>query len=1855
MAPDGSITVTLNGVLAADFIGDELTNTAVVASTTPDPDSDDNTATVTTPTTVRADLTVTKTASVATATAGQDLDWTVRVTNGGPSTARSVVITDQLPAGVRLISADLDGAGECETTGGIVCQVGSLAVGASAVLAVTVRVGADVARPSLVNSATATAATADPDPLDNSDTSTVPVQTSADLALTKTGPPSVSAGAPISWQLSVTNTGPSDAVGVVVTDRLPVGILGATATFDGGTCTLADGLFSCPVGRLPAGSRVAVTVSGTVDPALSAASLTNQAAVSSSTPDPDTDDQTASSSTEVTSVADLSLTKTGGTGDFVAGQLVSWTIVADNAGPSVARQVVVRDTLPVPVTEATSSTPGCTIDGRVLTCAVDELAPGSTLPITVTGTLAADYAEDTLANTASVSSATDDPDVGDNTATSRTDVAASADLAVNKVLTSGPPIAGAPIAFSVIVDNDGPSVATDVVVTDELPDVVSAVVATPDTGSCTVTAGTVRCALGTLAVGEQVVIEVRGTLSQDPGDRVTNSATVTSGTPDPDSSDNSASASAAAGASADLGVTKTGPDSVDAGDRISWTITVTNNGPSPARDVTLADPVADGIGDVEVSAPAGVNCTEEVECAIGTLAPGKSVVITLRGRVDPGYPDAAVTNKATVASTTPDPDSTSDSATTSTSVTRTTDLAIAKSSSPETLTPGEDATYTLMVTNDGPSTAASVQVTDALPDGLSLRGSGPTSDTGSCAVVGRVVSCDVDSLAPGASLEITIPVSVDATTTATGLVNSATVGSATVDGDPDDNTTTLTSPTAPRADLTLNKSGPAEVVAGTPLSWQLELSNAGPSDAQSVVVSDRLPAGIGSVTARTDQGSCEQEGRTVTCRIGTLAAGDRVGIDLTTVGVLDPSFDPGEITNTAVVSSPTSEPVGDDEDLGRDATADTEVLASADISVVKVPISSTAVAGDDVSWRVTVINNGPSTAEDVVWSDPAPEGVDDVVVTPPAGVECDADNRCEIGTLEPGADNALVFLVTAAVPEDSDADTVTNTATAGSSTDDPDPGDNRATAPVLIAQASGVSVVKTPGAATVTPGQEVSWTVRVRNAGPSLARDVQVSDAVPAGMTGIEVTAPEGVDCETGAAVRCDIGNLRVGAGAEVELTLTGTLNPDYEASSLSNTAVVTTATADPDGSDNSSTAISQVVAGADLSVTKTGPATVTAGDRISWEVTVSNDGPSTARDVVVSDTVPTGVGSVVTTATDGDAEDCQVDGSTVTCRITRLASGADAAFTISGVVDPATTAATLTNTATVSSATADPDPDDNRSDPVLTQVQAAAALSIVKSVDPEPIAAGQSATFTLQVRNAGPSVARDTVVTDQVPTGMTVGTVRSDVGDCATVDQLVTCDLGDVAANGSDPIEISIEVEVSPDLDPDAYSNTASVLSVTPDPDFDDNTSTVSGDTVAVADLKVTKTADREQATPGGPITWSVVVRNDGPATARDVLITDRVPATVQITSITLDGEPGCSAVDVVPVTCSVPTIRPGDEVTVEIKGTIDSSVTDTALDNTASAASATTTDDDPSDNTDRVSTPLRARADISVSKRANGPFVAGGEVGWTVTVRNDGPAVARAVVLSDPLPVGVTADAPEGCAVEGRTIRCELDQLAPDQERAYAITAILAPGATGTLTNTARADAGTADPESDNNAATVTTGITSVADLAVTKTADATSVTVGDLVHYTIAVTNAGPSTATAVWVRETWPDGLQLVDAEPSQGSYGADSRIWTVGPVADGGSAELVLTGRVRFAGDLTNTVQVSGAARDPEADNDIAAATVAAAEEPPFASPPPINPGPSSGPPDSNLPSTGGPSLLVLLVGLVAVLAGARLLRHRRRR
>jgi uncharacterized repeat protein (TIGR01451 family) len=308
-----------------------------------------------------ADLSIEKTDSTDPVAAGEDLVYTITVTNDGPHAAGDVTVTDTLPPEVSYFWST---AGCIENpVGTLTCDLGEIAAGGSTTFEVTVIVPEDLVYNAggpvmLSNAVEVTSANSDPDLTNNTAAEDTEVIAEADLEVTKSDMPDpVAAGAPLTYTIQVTNYGPSGPTDVHLLDVLPDGV---TYVSDDGGCTPgAMNTLDCDLTAMEVGETREVMVHTLVDADLvynagGPTTITNTVTVESlDSTDPDPANNVAVAETLVIAVADLEIVSFEAVdppSQVLIGEPVEIVLhkVIDNNGPSAPMDVWVMAEAVVP-------------------------------------------------------------------------------------------------------------------------------------------------------------------------------------------------------------------------------------------------------------------------------------------------------------------------------------------------------------------------------------------------------------------------------------------------------------------------------------------------------------------------------------------------------------------------------------------------------------------------------------------------------------------------------------------------------------------------------------------------------------------------------------------------------------------------------------------------------------------------------------------------------------------------------------------------------------------------------------------------------------------------------------------------------------------------------------------------------------------------------------------------------------------------------------------------------------------------------------------------------------------------------------------------------------------------------------------------------------------------------------------------------------------------------------------------------------------------------------------------------------------------------------------------------------------
>jgi uncharacterized repeat protein (TIGR01451 family) len=473
----------------------------------------------------------------------------------------------------------------------------------------------------------------------------------------------------------------------------------------------------------------------------------------------------------------------------------------------------------------------------------------------------------------------------------------------------------------------------------------------------------------------------------------------------------------------------------------------------------------------------------------------------------------------------------------------------------------------------------------------------------------------------------------------------------------------------------------------------------------------------------------------------------------------------------------------------------------------------------------------------------------------------------------------------------------------------------------------------------------------------------------------------------------------------------------------------------------------------ADLSIVKSSTPTVaTPGTNQSYTLTVKNNGPDTAQAVRVSDALPAGVAFV------SASPECSLVGATVACALPSMASGETRTFTVQTKV-ASSLSSRLTNTATVASDTPDPDPANNTST-VVVPIEGKSDLSITKTPSVRTIGPNGQVLYTLVVKNNGPSDATGVTVTDAAPAGLTLQSAKGGSGTtCGVEGNQATCRIGTLASGGTAQVLVTAQTTASAVGD---LTNRATVTGNEQDPTPGNNTGT---STVTVppppgtpqvqptAELAITKKVNTRNIRLGRSLTYTVVVTNNGPSVANDVVVTDTLA--VPARNVSIKASAG-KCTGTVPFTCRLGTIQPGKKVTITVK------LTPTTAGTARNTASVTSPGTDPKtdNNIAGVSTTV-AKPTLGLTKAANRKAVKAGQtVTYTLRVRNPSSAPVKDVKVCDNLPSGLVYVSSKSRAKLTKGQYCwTVGSLGAGKSRTFTLTARALKGTSGTKTNRATA----------------------------------------------------------------------------------------------------------------------------------------------------------------------------------------------------
>ena len=1376
------------------------------------------------------------------------------------------------------------------------------------------------------------------------------------------------------------------------------------------------------------------------------------------------------------------------------------------------------------------------------------------------------------------------------------------------------------VVWTLNIANNGPSNATKLVIRDVLPE--GLIYIEDDTN------GAYNHATGTLTidfleVGEVYTINIKTRVNKT--GEITNNANVTAKEYDYNLTNNHDNSTVKVNPACDLAVEKTcNVSSVNLTSLVQWTIKVTNNGPDVATGVVVRDVLPESLIWVSDSGNYDHNSGEWI---IGTLNKGTSAILKIITKVNK---TGAIENGASVSGNQKDYDESNNYDSAIVDVNPAADLGIVKKVSDSAVNYNDVVRWTLIVTNYGPDAATGVVISDVLPEGfVYINSTRPYSN-------GKI---NIGNLAKGASVSVDIDTKVNVTGT---FVNVASVKGNEFDHNLNNNKDNVSVFVKPAADLSViklvNNSSPdlLDVV-----EWTLTVRNNGPDVATGVVVRDVLPesliwvrdsgnynynSGVWTVGTLNKGASASLKIVTRVNKTGNIVnhvsvSGNEFDFDMSNNNAsrsvyVDPAADLGIVklvsdsavnyndvvrwtlivTNygpdaaTGVVISDvlpegfvyinSTRPYSNGKinigNLAKGASVSVDidtkvnvtgtfvnvasvkgnefdhnlnnnkdnvsvfVKPAADLSVIKLVNNSSPDLLDVVEWTLTVRNNGPDVATGVVVRDVLPESL---IWVRDSGNYNYNSGVWTVGTLNKGASASLKI-----VTRVNKTGNIVNHVSVSGNEFDFDMSNNNASRSVYVNPAADLGIVKLVSNSVVNYTDVVRWTLIVTNYGPDAASGVKIYDTLPKGFIYINSTKKYSNGM-------IEIGSLAKGASVSVDIdtkvNVTGT---------FVNVASVKGNEYDHNPSNNKANVSILVKPASDLIVgKKVNNTKPNYNDLVTWTITVTNVGPDSASGVVVREMLPKSLIWI------NDSGLGKYDKNTGVWNIGSMNIGETKSLIITTLVNAT---GEVTNNVTVTGNEFDYNRSNNKDNETIN-VSKAADVEVIKFANSSYANYLQFIKWTVIAKNNGPDKANGIYIEEILPEGLKLIKYTATKGFYDNNMWAFCC-----LENGeSQTLELLCQVTKTGTL-----TNIVTINANEYDPNKSNNKDNESILVPISSDLAIVKTVDESNPNYGDIVNWNITVYNNGPDDAYDVFVFDLMPEGLELLEYT------ASVGNYHDGTWIINNLANGESETLILRCLVKT------LDEVENFANVVPSEYDwnESNNNDSEKISVNPIADLAVIKLVNdtNPNYLN-LVKWTLIVTNYGPNDATGVTVSDVIPKGLKIVDVIGDGEYEDSLWYVGDLADGEYKQLDIICKVLT---TGEVTNAAVIWANQDDPDLENNEDENYIDVPPASDISITKTVSKYQYSVGDLVKYSIRITNNGPDNAENIKVREIMDDNLLLKSFHASAGDFDKVNDVWSLDELDVGKDAILKINALAQKAGTAKNSVVAESDNYDPDLNN-----------------------------------------------------------------
>ena len=1105
-------------------------------------------------------------------------------------------------------------------------------------------------------------------------------------------------------------------------------------------------------------------------------------------------------------------------------------------------------------------------------------------------------------------------------------------------------------------------------------------------------------------------------------------------------------------------------------------------------------------------------------------------------------------------------------------------ISVVKTSDKQKYEYYENATYSIVITNNGNGIAYNITIKDVLPLGLKYTGINSTSKSNGWVVEfdenTRTFTVNGLNLTVGDKFTFTYKVSFDEweidgvkySPIGQNFINSVNVAYVSINGTNPNNRTYTTQTTkevhVTEADLSVVKNCNNKVViAGEDIYYTIIITNNGLDTAQNVKLNEyyhseyltnleysldgktwnvyNKPIDLGSISSKAS--------KTVYIR-GHLDA-----------GIVDDTI----LNNTVRVNTTTGELKLDD----NEATNIKNVTTLAELHVTKVNITE-AIAGKIIKYEIVITNNGPSYARDIILKDIYNDSeLTNMLYSLDGQSWTRYDASINIGTLANGQNKTILFegFIKTTVRGN-----VINKAVIGSSTKLRDNSTLEDDVAVNVKGDTTLDITKVANTTIVNPGDVIKYTVQITAGGLSDSLDVILTDNLSEMFFDVSKATYSVNGIDKGAWIgNANLGTISSGMTVNVVITVPVKAYVDIgKLNSITNFASVINS----DNKTANDTNIVQINV-IDLAVNKTANhqnKTYNYGDNVEYVIEIINNGPGIATDIIATDNLPEGLKFINANVPGGWT--LSISNNKITINGEKLANGEKVLITI--IAKAAKSNATLINNIKVNGTGFDSNISNNN-DSETVKVTPLVDLAITKVVDNANPLFDSIITYTITVVNNGPDASTDVVVKDIWPANglkfiTSTGTYNPATG---------IWNVGELGSNEIATLTITAKTTAV-----GKFENKVSVNGTGYDSNLSNNNASVNITVPDCVILNITKVATggivseepNKEVIAGEKITYTVIVSNYGPSVATNVYLTDLFNADELLNMeynsngnwVKYNNGIALGDIDV------------NEAVMILFRATVNHS-TRGLINNTVKI----TTDIKDARGNFEANETVKAidNSTLVINKTSNVDAINPGDLfNYTIVITAEGSSDSLGVILTDKLDQSLLDAQNAVFYVNGNYVgkwngSYNIGTLKTGNSVTVTIEVKALNSANKDIFNKAIVE----NEEGFINESNKTVHVNTV-DLAINKTSDKVTYKYLDNVIYTIVVTNHGPDDSFNVTVRDVLPNSLRFISAS---GNYNPVTGIWFIGHLAKGQSATLTITAQAIFPGIITNNANVTGSGYD----------------------------------------------------------------------